>query len=87
MLNLSGNQIVEITIEDGAFTKLRSLLLSTNSLQSQCFHQLQYIPSLQELYLNENHIDEIPVVGSETGHLILKHLKLLDLSSNPIKVK
>ncbi|CAG5111703.1 Oidioi.mRNA.OKI2018_I69.chr2.g5981.t1.cds [Oikopleura dioica] len=87
VLNLSGNQIGEITIEDGAFTKLRSLLLSTNSLQSQCFHQLQYIPSLQELYLNENHIEEIPVVGSETGHLILKHLKLLDLSSNPIKTE
>lgn len=26
------------------------------------------------------------MVGSEKGHLILKHLKLLDLSSNPIKV-
>lgn len=85
MLNLSSNRIDEFEIDYDDFPNLFHLKMKSNRLKSGCFHQFKKIESLQELYLNDNQIQQIPLLGDDQSHIALSNLRLLDLSDNPIR--
>jgi len=84
MLNLSSNRINEFELDDDDFPNLLHLKMISNKLKSSCFHQLKKIECLQELFLNDNQIKQIPLLGDGQSHIALSNLRLLDLSDNPI---
>lgn len=81
ILDLSWNKITSIH-ENGfkGLSSLRALKLSRNQLQKFKLHTFDNVPLLEELYLNNNHIETI-----EDGTLRLPNLKHLDLSHNKLK--
>jgi Leucine-rich repeat (LRR) protein len=86
-LNLSNNRISEFNVESEDFPNLTHLKLKSNLLKSSCFFQMEKIENLEKLYLNENQIDEIPLMGDKGIHISMINLKILDLSKNPITVR
>ena len=54
--------------------------------RSSCFFQLKKIRRLEELYLTNNQITEIPILSEQDNRIVLSDLRILDLSENPISV-
>lgn len=81
VLDLSWNKITSIH-ENGfkGLSHLRTLKLSRNQLQKFKLHTFEHVPLVEELLLNNNHIETI-----EDGTLLLPNLKRLDLSHNKLK--
>lgn len=81
VLNLSWNKMTSIH-ENGlnGLSNLRVLKLSRNQIQKFKVRTFEHVPLLEELLLNNNHIETI-----EDGTLQLPHLKRLDLSYNKLK--
>ncbi len=86
MLVLSGNQFKEIPKEIKHLKKLRILAVGRNKL-AKCPDELCELQNLKELYLNDNHINELPqcIVGLKalmSIHVDTKRLNLTDVQKH-----
>lgn len=71
-INIAHNQLRELHLEGGGFEKLRKLNLSFNMIEWQYVTQLTLLPSLVDLDLSYNELEELP----ESLHNFTKLKKL-----------